>query len=122
MAKLEKTLHGDLDEIDRKIGQGITAVQDDIIIRDSWTTTSGNVRCIFTVFEKPARRTWEDGEYKEQPHYSLSLALVDTGEEIRLCAITAGSNKALYFIPGDGPEGGLMGALKTALEIMDQII
>ena len=122
MAKFEKVLHGDLDEIDRKIGQGIAAIASDTVKRDSWTTTAGDVRCIFTVFEKVARKIWEDGEYKDQPHYSLSVALVDTGEEIRLCAITAGSNQALYFIPGDGPEGGLMGALKTTLEILDQII
>ena len=122
MAKFEKTLHGDLDEIARKIGQGIPAIVPDTVKRDSWTTTAGNVRCIFTVFEKVARKEWTGTEYKDRPHYSLSVALVDTGEEIRLCAITAGSNQALYFIPGDGPEGALLGALKVTLEIMDKII
>ena len=122
MAKFEKVLHGDLDEIDRKLSQCMGILSSDTVKRDSWTTTVGEVRCIFTVFEKVARKEWTGTEYKDRPHYSLSLALVDTGEEIRLCAITAGSNQALYFIPGDGPEGGLMGALKTALEIMDHII
>lgn len=121
MSKFETTLHGDLDEIERKISQCMGILAADTVKRDSWTTTVGDVRCIFDIFEKVARKIWKDGEYKDQPHYSLSLALVDTGQEIRLCAITAGSNQALYFIPGDGPEGELMGALKTALEILDNI-
>ena len=122
MAKFEKVLHGDLKEIDRKIGLGIAALSPNTGKRDSWTTTEGDVTCMFMVYEKNAPRVWVNGEHKDQPHYTLSITLVDTGKEIRLCAITAGCNQALYFIPGDGPEGSLMGALKTTLEIMNQII
>lgn len=121
MSKFEKTLHGDLDVISRKIENGMIAALANTVKRESWTTTVGDVRCYATVYEKVARKEWTGSEFKDRPHYSLSLTLVDTGEEIRLCAITSGCNQGLYFIPGDGGEGALMASLKTALEIMDMI-
>ena len=122
MAKFEKVLHGDLEELAGKITQGITSISPDTDRRDSWSTTVGDVKCTFMVFEKNAPRVWIDGEQKDQPHYTLSITMVDTGREIRLCAIAAGCNQARYAIPGDGPEGKLIGALKLTLSILDQII
>ena len=121
MAKFEKVLHGDLKELERKITLGVTTVSPDTGKRDSWETTIGDVKCMFMVYEKNAPRVWVDGEHKDQPHYTLSITLLDTGKEVRLCAITGGCNQGLYFLPGDGPEGSLLGALKTTLEILDQI-
>ena len=122
MAQFEKTLKGNLDEIVEKITQGVTSLSPSTGTRGSWTTTAGDVKCAFLVFEKVAPRTWVGQEHKDQPHYTLSVTLVDTGEEIRLCAISAGSNLAPYFIPEAGPEGALLGALKTTVDILDLII
>ena len=121
MSKTEKTLHGDLDIISRKIENGMIAALPNVVKRETWDTKAGDIRCIFTVYENVARKEWTGSEFKDAPHYSLSLTLIDTGEEIRLCAITSGCNQGLYFIPGDGAEGALVAALNTALEIMDDI-
>ena len=122
MAQFEKTLKGDLKEIVEKITLGVTALSPSTGLRGSWSTTAGDVKCTLLVFEKVAPRIWVEGEHRDQPHYTLSVTLVDTGEEIRLCAIAAGSNLAPYFIPEAGPEGALLGALKTTVDILDLII
>ena len=122
MAQHEAVLHGDLEEIERKLNLGIIALSPNTGKRGSWTTTVGNVRCDLLVYEKNAPRVWVNGEHVDQPHYSLSITLVDTGEEIRLCAITSGSNPAPYFLPGSGADAALLEPLKLTLEALDRII
>lgn len=124
MPQLEKTLHGDLDEIHRKLAHVICSVCSPTTKRGTWTTTAGDVRCILTVFEKHSKNIWneKDREWKLQPHCSMTLNLIDTGEEIRLFAITAGGSQELYYNPYPSLEGELIGALKIALDVMDDVI
>ena len=122
MPKVEKTLQGDIDEIDKKLTHAICSICPLTTKRASWTTTAGGVKCILSVYEKHAKKVWDGEMWKDQPHYSLSVNLVDTGEEIRLCGITSGSSQEMYFIPDAGPEGELMDALNVSLEILDRII
>lgn len=122
MAKFEKVLHGDLDEINQKLAKGICVICSKTQKRGSWTTAAGNVRCIVTVFERYAAKVFRDDDWQPQPHCSLSLTLFDTGEEIRLCAITAGSGPDSAYFFSSGDEKDLMSALKSTLDILDDII
>lgn len=124
MPKLEKVLHGDINKINDTLSNfmifncGLTNK------RESWTTTFGDCKCIVSMFEKHAKRIWDDEakEWKNQPHYGLSLTLIDTGEEIRLCGITCGSGQEMYFIPDCGAEGELIDVLNTGLILLDQLM
>lgn len=124
MPKVEKTLQGDIEDINKKLAHAICSNCALTTECGTWTTTAGDVKCIFTVFEKHAKKIWNktEGKWKDQPHYVLSLTLIDTGEEVRLCAITSGSGQGTYFIPDAGPEGELMDVLNTALNVLDKII
>ena len=122
MPQLEKTLQGDIEDINKKLAHSICSNCALTSKRGAWTTTVGDIKCIVTVFEKHAKKIWSGEEWKDQPHYALTLTLLDTGEEVRLFAITSGSGQGTYFIPDAGPEGELMDVLNTSLNILDKII
>lgn len=124
MPQLDKVLHGNLDEIEKKLNGALFAQIPLLCKRGSWTTTAGGVTCRMLVYEQNAKRIWdkEAEEWKEQPHYSLSITMVDTGEEVRLCGITAGSSQDMYFIPDSGAEYGMFEALSITLDMWDFII
>ena len=115
MGKLEKTLNMDLDELSRKIDHGVCSICSMTIKRDEWSTEAGDVKCIVKVFEKCSNK-------KDGNHASMAVTLVRTGDEVRLCAITSGTSNALFFIPYDGCEGELSGALGITLNILDDMI
>lgn len=140
MPQLEKNLHGDLDEINRKIGHGVCSICSMTTKRGTWDTTLGDVRCLLTVFEKHApkeyvgaipeapayprtiRTDYSSGDYKDGPHYSMAVTLLGKGDEVRICAITSGSGNALYFLPFSGAEYELYEALDITLNQLDNII
>lgn len=139
MPQMEKTLHGNVEEIKEKITFGIISNCALTNVRGTWDTTVGDVRCILVVYEKHAPKVYVGGKreappypttyhdefdndklYKAQPHYSMALTLLAQGEEVRLCAITSGSSQDMYFIPYSGGEYDLFEALDITLNTMDQ--
>lgn len=139
MPQMEKTLHGNADELNDRIVFGVLSNCPLTNKRGTWDVTVGDVRCIQTVFEKHAPKTFvgkpheapaypstyrDDfggDDYKAQPHYSMVLTLLVRGEEIRLCAITSGSSQDMYFIPYSGGEYALFEALDITLNNLDNI-
>ena len=115
--------------------------------RGRWETTVKDVKTILIVYEQHAEKkfvrpdeppewmkAWDE-DYtptwfniyaraycQPQPHYSLSITLVVSGDEIRLCAMTAGSGQEQCFIADSGSEYSLFEALDITLNNLDKII
>lgn len=115
MAKLTKVLHGDLDEISQKIDDGICNLCDHTSKREEWTTEGEGFKCIMKLFEKHALS-------EGSPHATMAVTLLQTGDEIRLCAFSGGTSNAFFLNPYNGCEGQLNGALSLTLSILDDII
>ena len=144
MPKLEKTLQGNLDIIEKKINHGVLSICPMTGKRDRWETTVGGVRCVMLVYEKYAMpvlahpdklpEDWDKDynpswfniyardAFDQAPHFSMVVTMLDDGEEIKLCGITSGSGQAHLFSPDTGGEYDLYEALDITLEILDQIV
>ena len=90
MAKLEQTIHGDFDQILRKIEDGILNGSMSATLEDSSDFQSGSARCSVRIFE---RYSWSGSN-----RVSLNVPLFqgDT-DSIHLSAITAGGSQAMLF-------------------------
>ena len=90
MAKLEQTIHGDFDQILRKIEDGILNGSMSATLEDSSDFQSGSARCSVRIFE---RYSWSGSN-----RVSLNVTLFqgDT-DSIHLLAITAGGSQAVLF-------------------------
>ena len=115
MPKVTKTLHGDVDNIAAKLKVGITSFGTYIALREQMEADHNGKKCILQVYEK---QSLEQGA----AHYSLSVVLLDTGEEIRLMAATSGGINDYFFNPYPSGEGELSGALNIVLGVLDEII
>lgn len=90
MAKLERTLHGDLDHILRKIEDGILNGSFSASMEDGSDLQSGSARCAVRVFE---RYSFSGGN-----RVSLNVTLFQNGDgPIQMSAITAGGSQATFF-------------------------
>ncbi len=89
MAKLERTLSGDFDSILSRIEDGIIHGSLSASLEDSSDFSGENSRCSVRVFERYSLI----GENR----VSMSLTLFQSNETIRLCAITSGGSRAVFF-------------------------
>lgn len=90
MAKLEKKMSGDFDQILNKIEKGILGGSVSASLEDSSDFYSGNARCNVRVFERYS--------YAGGNRLSMTVTLFQNGEdEIHLSAITAGGSNAMFF-------------------------
>ena len=115
MPKVEKVLRGEAAKIALKVGCGIAAFGERIILRDKWESEADGKRCIVQVYEKLAL---EPGN----PHYCMTVVFFDLGDEVRLFATTAGGSNKLWGNPYPDGEGELTGVLDTVLNVLDDII
>ena len=115
MPKVTKTLHGDVDKIAAKLKQGISSFGTLLSLRDQMEAEHDGRKCILQVYEK---KTLEPAK----PHYSLSVVLLDTGEDIRLMATTSGGSNEYFGNPYPDGEGELTGVLNVILNVLDDII
>ena len=115
MPKVTQTLHGDVENIAAKLKVGIDCFGKYLSLRDQMETEFDGKKCILQVYEKKAL---EEGA----PHYSLSVVLLDTGEEIRLMAATSGGSNEYFLNPYPTGEGELTDVLGTILNVLDEII
>lgn len=90
MAKLEKRMSGDFDQLLNKIEKGILGGSVSASLEDSSDFYSGNARCSVRVFERYS--------YAGGNRLSMTVTLFQDGEdEIQLSAITAGGSNAMFF-------------------------
>ena len=115
MPKVEKTLHGDIDLTAKKIKHGIASFGKLFSIREQMETEHDGKKCILQVYEK---KSLEEGAR----HFTLSVVLVDFGQEIRLMAATSGGSNEYFGNPYPDGEGELTSVLGTVLNVLDQII
>lgn len=88
MAKLEKRLCGDFDELLSRIETGILNGSLSATLEESSDCQNGTARCSVRVFE---RFSLNDGN-----RVAMTVTLFQNGEEIHLIAITAGGGRAVF--------------------------
>lgn len=91
MAKFEKTVHGDFDEILSKIERGILNGSVSASLEETSDFQSGNSRCSVRVFERYS--------YSGSNRVSLSVTLFQdsASDDIFVSAITTGGSQAMFF-------------------------
>ena len=90
MAKLERTLSGDFNQLIKKIETGILNGSMSATLEDSSDFYSGDARCSVRVFERYS--------YAGGNRVSMNVTLFQNGnDEIRLSAITSGGSQAVLF-------------------------
>ncbi len=89
MAKLERTLTGDFDSLLDKIETGVLNASMSASLEDGCDYRVGDTRCSVRVFERYS--------YTGGNRVSMNVTLFQTGNTIRLCAITAGGSQATFF-------------------------
>jgi len=89
MAKLEKTISGDFDEILKRIENGIVNGSVSASLEDASDFYDGDARCSVRVFE---RYSWSGSN-----RVSLSVTLFQSGETIKMSAITSGGSQAVFW-------------------------
>lgn len=89
MAKLERTLTGDFDELLRRIETGILNGSISATLEDTSDFKAGDTRCSVRIFERYS--------YLGKDRVSLNVTLFSNGEQIKLSAITSGGSQAAFF-------------------------
>lgn len=89
MAKLERTLYGDFNQLLTKIENGILQGSISATLEDSSDFYAGDARCSVRVFE---RYSTLGGN-----RVSMNVTLFQCGDKIRLSAITAGGSQAMFW-------------------------
>ena len=108
MAKLEKTLSGDFNQLIKKIETGILNGSMSASLEDSSDFYSGDARCSVRVFERYS--------YAGGNRVSMNVTLFQNGnDEIRLSAITSGGSQALLFKINTWGEEAFLDKLKEIL-------
>lgn len=108
MAKLEKTLSGNFNQILRTIEEGILNGSTSATLEESSNFISGDARCSVRVFERYS--------YTGGNRVSMNITLFQNGDEpIRLSAITAGGSQAAFFKINTFGEEAFLDKLKEIL-------
>ena len=108
MAKLEKKIKGNFDEILKKIEDGILSGSTSATLEDKSDFKSKTGRCSVRVFERYS--------YMGGNRVSLNVTLFQSDDEtIRLSAITSGGSRALFFKVNTIGEDAFLDKLKQIL-------
>ena len=108
MAKLERTLSGDFNQLIKKIETGILNGSMSATLEDSSDFYSGEARCSVRVFERYS--------YAGGNRVSMNVTLFQNGnDEIRLSAITSGGSQAVLFKINTWGEEAFLDKLKEIL-------
>ncbi len=109
MAKSERTLRGDFNQILQSITDGILNGSFSATLEDSSDFRSGDARCSVLVFERYS--------YTGGNRVSLTVTLFQNGQgPIHLSAITAGGSQALLFKVNTWGEEAFLDKLEALLE------
>ena len=108
MAKLERTLSGDFNQLIKKIETSILNGSMSASLEDSSDFYSGDARCSVRVFERYS--------YAGGNRVSMTVTLFQNGnDEIRLSAITSGGSQAVLFKINTWGEEAFLDKLKEIL-------
>lgn len=108
MAKLERRLNGDFNQIVKKIENGILNGSMSASLEDSSDFYSGDARCSVRVFERYS--------YAGGNRVSMNVTLFQNGnDEIRLSAITSGGSQAVLFKVNTWGEEAFLDKLREIL-------
>lgn len=89
MAKFEKIINGNFNEILHRIEDGILNGSASATLEDSSDFCIGDTRCSVRVFERYS--------YIGSNRVSLNVTLFGSGDTIQLSAITSGGSQAMFF-------------------------
>lgn len=89
MAKFERTITGDFDDVLDRLHRGVLDGSFSASYEDGSDYAAGDVRCAVRVYE---RYSWSGGN-----RVSLQLTLVGEGGRLFLSAITSGGSQAVLF-------------------------
>ena len=89
MAKFERTITGDFDDVLDRLHQGVLDGSSSASYEDGSDYAAGDVRCAVRVYE---RYSWSGGN-----RVSMSVTLVGRGRDLFLTAITSGGSQAMFF-------------------------
>ena len=89
MAKYEKRLHGNFDELLRSIEDGILHRSASASYEDGSDYATDNVRCAVRVYERYSMIG--------SNRVSLAITLIGKGNELFVSAITSGGSQAVFF-------------------------
>ncbi|MEO9327101.1 DUF6054 family protein [Gordonia aurantiaca] len=89
MAKYERTLTGDFDEVLRAIHFGIITGSASASFEDGTEFHAGDVRCATHVYERYST--------VGSNRLTLTVTLVGRGDHLSLCAITSGGSQAIFW-------------------------
>ena len=108
MALMERTLHGDFDELPKKIVNGVVNASVSASLEESSDFKDGNTRCSVRIFE---RYSMFGGN-----RVSMSVVLFQ-GEsgEIRLSASTSGGSQAVFWKMNTVGEENFLDTLRSIL-------
>lgn len=108
MAKLERTLCGNFDQLLNKIENGILSGSMSATLEEISDFRSGDARCSVRVFERYS--------YMGKNRVSLSVTLFQNGSDpICLSAITAGGSQAMFFKVNTWGEEAFLDKLREIL-------
>jgi len=89
MAKLEKTITGNFNEILHRIEDGIINGSISASLEERSDFRVGDTRCSVRVFERYS--------FMGKNRVSLNVTLFGSGDTIQLSAITSGGSQAMFF-------------------------
>ena len=108
MAKLERALTGDFDDVLDRLHEGVMGASMSASYEDSSDYAAGGVRCAVRVYE---RYSWAGGN-----RVSMNLTLVGHGRELFLSAITSGGSQAVFFKINTWGEEAFLDTLRAVLD------
>ena len=108
MAKLERMLNGDFDQVLSRLEDGVLNGSMSASLEDSSDFTVGGARVAVRMFE---RYSWSGSN-----RVAMSLTLAGDGGRLRLTAITAGGSQAMFFKINTWGEEAFLDTLAQVLE------
>lgn len=107
MAKYEKVMQGNFNEILNRIENGILNGSISASLEDESDFFNNGARCSVRVFERYS--------YMGGNRVSLSVTLFQSGDRIHLSAITSGGSQAMFFKVNTFGEEAFLDKLKEIL-------
>lgn len=108
MAKLERALTGDFDDVLIRLQTGVLEGSMSVSYEDGTDFDLGDVRCAVRVYE---RYSFTGGN-----RVSLNVTLVGKGRDLYLSAITSGGSQAMFFKVNTWGEEAFLDTLLDVLQ------
>lgn len=108
MAKLERALTGDFDDVLIRLQTGVLEGSMSVSYEDGTDFDLGDVRCAVRVYE---RYSFTGGN-----RVSLNVTLVGRGRDLYLSAITSGGSQAMFFKMNTWGEESFLDALQEVVD------